>query len=445
MGGNATELQQIIKRCDRSVLVVICRKMGLKKTATKNNRDLRKWIQQNVNDDNSQSYLKLINECLPSISNIVQRAGRRVRSKKRTRDLSSANQDKERYSMKNKTCFFPPVQRLLAIGDLHGDLEATILSLKKADVISQDISNNEKDIRQIHWTGGKSFVVQLGDQIDRVRPSSLYQNLCRPDDPELVEDEGNDLKIMCLFDQLDKEAREVGGRCISILGNHELMNADGDFRYVSPREFCEFGNYFRASRSQKNRDIPFGYIERKSAFTPGGVLAKRMAAYRYAVVQVGSWLFVHGSLHPEVAKKYSLSKINQSISNWLLNTDKDNTADIDFLYHNENDTVSPFWSRLYSDHEDFNDEKKKQFFETLEYVNDVNKNEQSVTAKGMIVGHSPQFMYGKPMNSDLDGRLWRVDVGVSRAFGRRESVSDSNLRRVQVLEIVNDKNFNVLS
>jgi hypothetical protein len=445
MDGYPSELQQIIKRCDRSVLVVICRKMGFKKTATKSNRELKKWIQQNVTNDNSERCLKIINDCLPSISSIVQRSGRRVRSKKRSRDLSSTNQDKEQYSMKNNNCFFPQVQRLLAIGDLHGDLKATILSLKMAGVISQDISNHERDIKKIHWTGGESFVVQLGDQIDRVRPSSLYQNLCRPDDPELIEDEGNDLKIMCLFDQLDKEAREVGGRCISILGNHELMNADGDFRYVSPREFCEFGNYFRASRSQKNRDVPFGYVERKSAFARGGVLAKRMAAYRYAIVQVGSWLFVHGSLHPDVAKKYSISKINQSISNWLLNTNKEDTEDIDFLYHNENDTVSPFWSRLYSDHEDFNEDKKKQFFETLEYVNEVNKSEQSVTAKGMIVGHSPQFMYGKPMNSDLDGRLWRVDVGVSRAFGKEVCDSDSNLRRVQVLEIVNDNNFNVLS
>ena len=133
---------------------------------------------------------------------------------------------------------------------------------------------------------------------------------------------------MCLFDQLDKEAKTHGGRCISIIGNHELMNVDGDFRYVSPKEFSEFGSYFNGSRSHKNTNVPYGYAERKNAFCPGGVLARRIGAYRYAIVQVGSWLFVHGALHPEVAKKYPLSKINTSpglltIGNWKIGDGRD--------------------------------------------------------------------------------------------------------------------------
>ena len=434
-------ITNMLKKCDRSILVVICRKLGLTKTTQKTNRELKSWIFSTIQSKtNKNDSIELLKKCIPSTRN-VQRAGKQAKSKKRGRLQNTTS--REKYSMNSRTCFYPPVERLIAIGDLHGDLQATILSLQKASVISQDISIHEKNIKNIHWTGGKTYVCQLGDQVDRVRPSQLYQNLCRPDDPELIEDEGNDLKIMCLFDQLDQEAKQVGGRCISILGNHELMNVDGDFRYVSPKEFCEFGNYFRATRSMKNSNIPYGYHERKNAFCPGGVLSRRMAAYRYAVVQIGSWLFVHGSLHPKVAKEYSLTKLNNCISKWLLNIDKEATnSDINFLYHNEDDSVSPFWSRIYSDHDEFDESKKKMFYETIDNVNRVNKQEQFVPAKGMILGHSPQFMYNKPLNSDLNKCIWRVDVGVSRAFGKRDGIPN---RKIQLLEILNDKIFNVLS
>ena len=77
------------------------------------------------------------------------------------------------------------------------------------------------------------------------------------------------------------------------------------------------------------------------------------------------------------------------------------------------------------------------FYEAIDNVNKVNKQEQFVPAKGMILGHSPQFMYNKPLNSDLNKRIWRVDVGVSRAFGKRDGLP--NNRRIQILEILNDE------
>ena len=54
----------------------------------------------------------------------------------------------------------------------------------------------------INWEGGNTFVVQLGDQIDRVRPNKLVNDLCAPRDSGLVDDEGSDLKIIWLFEKL---------------------------------------------------------------------------------------------------------------------------------------------------------------------------------------------------------------------------------------------------
>ena len=68
----------------------------------------------------------------------------------------------------------------------------------------------------------------------------------------------------------------------------------------------------------------------------------------------------------------------------------------------------------------------------------------------MVVGHTPQFMYGQGINSTCDRKLWRVDVGMSSAFTKFTKGKAKRTRKVQVLEIKNDgrnpkKDFNILA
>ena len=79
----------------------------------------------------------------------------------------------------------PPVKRIIVIGDLHGDWEMTIKSLKIGKVID---SNNK-------WIGGETIVVQVGDQIDRCRFSGVACHL-----PTATKnDEASDMKILNFF------------------------------------------------------------------------------------------------------------------------------------------------------------------------------------------------------------------------------------------------------
>ncbi len=340
----------------------------------------------------------------------------------------------------NISCIFPKVNKLVAIGDIHGDLSVAIKALKLGGVIPMNIDDNLKDISKINWSGGNTYVVQLGDQIDRVRPETYFNNLC-VEENNIVEDEGSDLKIIYLFERLHAQALQHGGALISILGNHELMNVDKDFRYVSPKEFREFGNYFKG-KLEFNSNVPYGYKERLEAFKPGGILSKRLALTRFSIVQVGSWIFVHGGLTPECANEYSLDDINYYVRKWLYGDESYETMKhINKLYHNDDDEYSPFWSRTFSDMEEWNDKKcLNEFKKTLHYVNIKNSRQNNNIIKGMIMGHSPQFMYNKSINSSANNRLWRVDVGASRAFGE---VNDNN-RLVQVLVINNDNEFSIL-
>jgi hypothetical protein len=344
-----------------------------------------------------------------------------------------------------QSCMFPKQRKIVAIGDIHGDLSVAIKALKMARVIPATTPDNTTNITSINWIGGQTFIVQLGDQIDRVRPSKLFNSLCTEHDSELHEDEGSDLKIICLFDRLNLQAQKVGGAVLSVLGNHELMNVDGDFRYVSPKEFREFGNYFKGNMSLDS-DEPFGFKERKNAFKPGGVIATLLANNRYSIVQVGSWLFVHGGVSSECANKYSLDDINQYIKRWLLgDLSQKNQQHIHELYHLDDDDHSPFWSRIYSDMDEWDQQSSiKEFVKTLNTMNVKNIRSNDTAIKGMVMGHSPQFMYNRGINSSANNRIWRVDVGASRAFGKIGNTTECNNRLVQLLVIENDCTFSIL-
>lgn len=40
---------------------------------------------------------------------------------------------------------------------------------------------------------------------------------------------------------LTTQAHEKNGKCVSLLGNHEVMNIMGDLRYVDPLDIKSFG------------------------------------------------------------------------------------------------------------------------------------------------------------------------------------------------------------
>lgn len=392
------------------------------------------------------NYIASNQQTIENLTTHVIKSNQNRKLSNKSNNIASSCALKEKKQLETHS-LYPKVEKLVAIGDIHGDLIIAIKCLKLAGVISNTIPNNSSDINNIKWIGGKTHVVQLGDQIDRVRPNELVNDICSSNDSGLVEDEGSDLKIINLFNILHKQAIKHGGACLSILGNHELMNVDGDFRYVSPREFREFGNFFKASKSLKNNGLPYGYKERKEAFQCGGSLATKLANTRYSILQVGSWVFVHGGLTPVIANEYSFDDINKSIRDWLIGCKKPETLNnVNNIYHRNDDSNSPFWSRMFSDNEEWIDGQSEALFkETLIKANIKNKRNKKNEMKGMILGHSPQFMYDKGINSSCNRKLWRVDVGMSRAFGPVNSADeDYNNRKAQVLVIENDKDFTIM-
>ena len=278
------------------------------------------------------------------------------------------------------TGMFPAVKRIVAIGDLHGDYQQTIRSLQLAKVIKLHGS------RWV-WDGGQTWVIQLGDQIDRKARD------------EAVNDEDSEIKIMKLLDYLDSQAIKFGGRVLSLIGNHEAINLSAQFQYVSPKGLAHFG----------------GAEKREAAFKPGGEMAKYMSDHRYAVIKVGAFVFVHGGATPKIVDKYTIPQVNKLCKDYLAGKIQ-KTREINELFENNE---SLLWTRWLAG--------PRPNCEKLDHVL------KKWNAKVMIIGHTPQE---DGITSACNNKVWRVDVGLSAAI----MGSDNKAERVQVLEITQNSN-----
>ncbi len=270
-------------------------------------------------------------------------------------------------------CSGGDVTRIVAFGDVHGDLEATRSALRLAGAVDEEDG----------WIGGKLIVVQTGDQLDR----------------------GSDEQaILDLFERLRVESTAAGGAFHALLGNHELMNARGDLRYVTDEGFADFADAVEYDPNDP-RLAEFEPHERArmAALLPGGPYA-HLLAQRQVILRVGDVLFVHGGVLPDHVT-YGIDLINREAQAWLRGE-----ADRPGVLQGSD---SPQWTRLYSDEPD------SQACEVLMEVL------SGLEATRIVMGHTIQ---DDGISSACEGRAWRIDVGMAARYGGP----------VEVLEIIGD-------
>lgn len=263
---------------------------------------------------------------------------------------------------------YPAAERVVAIGDLHGDLDATRRVLKLAGVLGDDDN----------WSGGTTVVVQTGDVLDRGN-----------DEQEIIE----------LFQRLAPQARHHGGAIHVLNGNHELMNAAGDLRYVTPEGFSDFVNVLPGDDIT---GVPEAARGRAAAFAPGGPWALKLADHNIAVI-VGDTVFVHGGIEPEFAA--DLEQTNLETRCWLSGRRQQMPAAV-------GDIDGPVWSRVYAT--------------PPEACDDLRRALEILRAERMVVGHTTDI-HG--ISAGCGQRVWRIDVGLSKHYGGP----------LQALEIAGDR------
>ena len=271
--------------------------------------------------------------------------------------------------------------RVVAIGDIHADLGAMRLAFRTAGAI---------DARD-QWVGGALTIVQLGDLIGR------------SDEERQVLD--------FLFD-LQHRARQAGGHVYALIGNHEVFGGRLDNQAVGLNPFSAWEDAPGLRRDDPRlRHLPPFARARGAALMPGGPYARRIAELP-VILKLGGTVFVHGGVVPRWAR-YGIDRINREVREWLLGlTDEPDSA------QGVDDGDRVMWTRQFSANV------------TNEACADLQESLEILGARRMIVAHTVH----EAITSRCDGRVWAVDVGMSRAYGGR----------VEVLEIVDDSKLRVL-
>jgi hypothetical protein len=271
----------------------------------------------------------------------------------------------------------PAAERIVAIGDLHGDLAATRRALRLAGAI------DEHD----RWSGGRLVVVQTGDQLDR----------------------GNDEReIIALLERLEEEARRAGGALHVLNGNHEYMNVSLDLRYVRPGAFAPFDEFAPLAEGDALlSDLPAEQRGRGAAFRPGGPYALKLAE-RNTVMIIGENLFVHGGILPAHID-YGLDRINEEGRRWL----RGQIERPDWVADRE----GPLWTRYWS--QGMSREHRAELESVLGRLG----------VKRMIVGHTIQTA---GIAAYADARIWCIDVGMAAHYGGVPSVLEIRGNSVRV-------------
>lgn len=165
--------------------------------------------------------------------------------------------------------------RVVAVGDLHGDLTALSCILQEARLVNGSG----------HWNGKDSQLVLVGDLIGGHEDSRLLLNFVI---------------------RLQKEASLTRGAVHCLLGNHDILPMVG---------FCG-----KMTQEEKDlfRDYPIRGAEgssAKSAFRGHSIYA-RWIRTRNTFLKIGNTIFVHGGLGPW-AIKVSPERINSTVRAWI--------------------------------------------------------------------------------------------------------------------------------
>jgi hypothetical protein len=253
---------------------------------------------------------------------------------------------------------YPAAERIVVIGDLHGDIKRLKTILIDAEVINDSLE----------WVANPphTMVVQIGDQVDSANRDPNFK------DWEVLDD----VQMIHFTNSLDNIAKTRGGRFISLIGNHELMNVIGNFSYVSAKSNDE---------------------HRYRNFMPKGTLSP-IIGNRQLVLKIGQLFFCHAGikkLHLDVlhASNKPISYLNDIWKQFVL-TNQLNQEDKNIF-----DTVilgmdGILWTR------------------NIDEIGEFNNVLERLGCSYVFVGHTPvngiQLMHE---------RLWLTDTGISRAFG----------------------------
>jgi hypothetical protein len=190
-------------------------------------------------------------------------------------EVDNPDQDKFQFALRASHSVeddtYPMPKRLIAISDIEGNYDAFYSFLVKNGVMDKDYQ----------WTFGDGHLVLNGDFVDRGTEVS---------------------EVLWLIYALEEKAKAHGGKVHFILGNHEIMNMQGNSSYADMK-------YIAAAQKISglkgwNQATQFLYSEKSE--TGRWLRTKNVAE------KIGPYIFVHGGLNmSQVDAGLTLPEMNQ--------------------------------------------------------------------------------------------------------------------------------------
>lgn len=288
-------------------------------------------------------------------------------------------------------------QKIVAIGDIHGDLISLLIILFGAELINKDLE----------WVGNNTFLVFTGDLLDDYRP----------DLKEMKQHPADEITIISFLADLDIQALKQGGRVLLCLGNHELMNIlDNRFEYVQKSTMNYFNKYLGSRYEQfKPNSIlrqklsclfePFILINNKYFFCHAGItpnfLKELIDVYQTETEDINKLIFIMNIKEDFIRAPNIISQ--------LIDFSLDMKYIVRFGYDEENprhqwikkNGIDFYWTRIYEDY----GKGCHEFAEAIE-----------LSGLGsdliMIKGHDNHNRIKKTCNN----KIYLIDSSISRTF-----------------------------
>ncbi|AEV99033.1 hypothetical protein A4D02_10770 [Niastella koreensis] len=201
--------------------------------------------------------------------------------------------------LRNERSVYDAPKQIFVLSDIEGNFKSLFLLLRNYKIID----------KYLKWSFKDNHLVILGDCFDRGE--------------EVME-------CLWLIYSLEERAQRDGGHVHFILGNHEIMNMNGDWRYIHP----------------KYAITPSGSRHPATALYDGNSELWRWLRTKNIIEQIGDILFVHGGISEALLKlNLSVTEINELARPYYTRANELFTDPA--LHAILNSDESPFWYRGY--------------------------------------------------------------------------------------------------
>jgi hypothetical protein len=300
-----------------------------------------------------------------------------------------------------------PSHKIVAIGDIHGDLTSLLIILFGAELINNNLE----------WVGENTFLVFTGDLLDNYRDK---------DNIVIKQHPADEITIISFLADLNQQALKTDGRVLLCLGNHELLNiVNNYYGYVSKPTINYFNQHLDSRKTQFSENSLLR--QKLSCLFEPFILINNKYFFSHAGLTIQFIQDLYTNYRDKLNMRDKLIEFSRDIKNIVRGINNKKTNWIIKKHINNDDNSSFFWTRQYG--------VKNRGCEIFSEAARLLGLEDLI----LIKGHDYQD-YGI-IEESCNNNIYLIDTQISRSFLEKNETNNEKLisDNMNYLEIKYDK------